>query len=229
MQSILIPLINPIDAKTAVTTASLPAADVSINGGVPVDRNSADPITYTGREPWWQVPLDDTDTNTSGGLLVSLYDPTQFLLGAAMGWVMEQAYFDAIFSTAKLLVDVRQIDGVNLATHLSGMMPSIIPPGTGVGQIALVAGKVPVIDQAETGSVVSSGSNTASSFDTTLTGGLANQHARKIILFTSGNLIRQIDRIASSGTDGVVTVENGFPAVPQAGDTFKLVSGITIG
>lgn len=76
-----------------------------------------------------------------------------------------------------------------------------------------------------TGSVVSNGSNSATTFKTDRTEGTNDYWKDALLLFTSGSLVGQVKKItAYDGTTKFVTFSAGFTGAPGAADTFQLVN-----
>lgn len=74
------------------------------------------------------------------------------------------------------------------------------------------------------GTVVSDGSNTSSTFKTDLTQA-TDYWKDTLLLFTTGSLINQVKKVTAfnSGTD-FITVSPAFTAAPTAGDRFILIN-----
>ena len=76
-----------------------------------------------------------------------------------------------------------------------------------------------------TGSVVTDGSNSASSFKTDLTETTDSYWVDALILFTSGNLAGQVKKVtAYDGTTKFISVGSSFTGTPSSGDRFLLVN-----
>lgn len=90
-------------------------------------------------------------------------------------------------------------------------------------------GALPVGSVAESvirpfGAVAADGSNTATTFKTTLTGATANHLKDGWISFIDGALATQVHKVLSSTTTGFVTMVNPFTATPTADDRFVFVN-----
>lgn len=94
----------------------------------------------------------------------------------------------------------------------------------GIGFNALAAGNLAQSAGSMMQGSVAAGTLQAASFTTGLTDVAANVYQGRIIVFTSGALIRQVGNIiAYSPTGGLITVGGPFTSAPSAADTFIIV------
>lgn len=75
-----------------------------------------------------------------------------------------------------------------------------------------------------TGSVVTDGSNTSSTFKTDLAATTTDYHKNALLLFTSGNRMDSPRKVSAfNGSTKFITVSEAFTGTPAAGDTFILL------
>ena len=87
---------------------------LSKNGGDIAARHSTDAITYD-ESGFYNVPLDATDTNTLGRLLVLVVSPGTHLPVWREFEVVAQNYYDSKYGSDKLQVDAVEISGSSTA------------------------------------------------------------------------------------------------------------------
>ena len=117
-----------------------------------------------------------------------------------------------------------------------GSPGTVDAPATGVGQsqgVDVAAIKTNVVSASNLeqslssmiqGAVTAIGTSTASKIYTDLSDAAANVYQGRIIIFTSGVLIRQVANILSyDETDNFLTVAGPFTAAPALADTFIIV------
>ncbi|WP_298827557.1 hypothetical protein [uncultured Piscinibacter sp.] len=104
------PFLDKADGVTEETGAS-PSVEVSKNHGAFAARNSASAITHDSNG-WFSVPLDTTDTNTLGPMVVKSDDSATFLPVWREFLVVPAVVYDALVAGSDTLqVDLTQIDG----------------------------------------------------------------------------------------------------------------------
>lgn len=103
------PFVDDADGKTAETALTISQADIRLskNGGDIAQTNSTSGATHD-ELGYYNVPLDTTDTNTLGRLMVAVSES-----GALPVWkdfvVVPANVFDSLFSTDKLDVNVAEM------------------------------------------------------------------------------------------------------------------------
>ena len=76
-----------------------------------------------------------------------------------------------------------------------------------------------------TGSVVTDGGNTSSTFKTDLTSSLTDQYKDNLFLFVTGTLAGQIKKVSAyNGSTKFITVSAAYTGTPSAGDKFVLIN-----
>jgi len=125
------PFLDDTDGKTAETGLTISQADIRLskNGGDFAQTNNSAGATHD-ENGWYDVPLDATDTNTPGRLIVAVHES-----GALPVWrefeVVPANVYDSLFSTDKLQVDVTQIGGdAQSATDLKDFADTGYDPST---------------------------------------------------------------------------------------------------
>ena len=109
------PFLDDTDGKTAETALTIAQADVQVskNGGAFAQKSETTSATHDA-DGWYKVPLDATDTNTSGVTTVQIA-----VAGALPVWincmVLPATVYDAFISTGNLLVDAVKISGSTTA------------------------------------------------------------------------------------------------------------------
>jgi hypothetical protein len=119
------PFVDDVDGKTAETGLSL-TVYLSKNGGLAAARNSAGAISHD-RDGYYRVPLDATDTGTTGALRIFAS-----AAGALPVWrdvtVVPAAVFDAVVAgTGRLDVNAAEIaaDAISAASLSAGAAAEI--------------------------------------------------------------------------------------------------------
>jgi len=109
------PFLDESDGKTAETGLTISQADIRLskNGAAFAQTNNAAGATHD-ENGWYGVPLDTTDTNTLGRLVVAIHES-----GALPVWkefmVVPANVWDSMFGTDKLQVDAVEVSGDSAA------------------------------------------------------------------------------------------------------------------
>jgi hypothetical protein len=155
----------------------------------------------------YTVPLDATDTNTLGQLVVGVYE-SGIMVSRADFMVVPANVWDSMFGADRLYVDVREINS----------------QATAANQLATSARSM------VTGTVTSTGhSPTTSAFKASdITEATDDHFIGRVAVFTSGNLIYQACAITdyTGSTTVFTTLPGGNPGLTEApanGDTFIIV------
>jgi len=135
---------------------------LSKNGGDIAARHSTDSITYD-ESGYYNVPLDATDTNTLGRLLVLVVNPGTHLPVWAEFMVVRQACWDWKYGSADLAVDATKISGSataadeleanigNLDELISTLLKAVYNLGVANASVAKVADGRTITSGTETG------------------------------------------------------------------------------
>ena len=105
------PFVDDTDGKTAETGLTISQADIRLSksGGAFAQTNDASGATHD-ENGWYYLQLDATDTNTLGPLQLAIHESGA--LPVFMEFMVVTAnWFDSMFSTDYLQVDVEQVDG----------------------------------------------------------------------------------------------------------------------
>lgn len=137
------PFVDAADGVTAEGSLTLSQADfrLSKNGGDIAQKNDATAGTHD-ELGFYDVPLDATDTNTLGRLLIAVSET-----GALPVWkeymVLPANVYDSLYGSDKLEVDVTTWNGTAVATPDTAGYPKVtIKDGTGTGELNLASGVV---------------------------------------------------------------------------------------
>lgn len=112
------PFLDETDGKTAETALTLAQADVRLskNGGNMAQKNEATSCTHD-ELGYYGCPVDTTDTNTLGRLMVMVHES-----GALPVWqefmVVPANVWDSLFGADYLQVDAVQIEGVDATNQI---------------------------------------------------------------------------------------------------------------
>jgi hypothetical protein len=200
------PFVDETDGKTAETALTISQSDVLVwkEGGTSLNAKS-DATAATHRSiGYYTVPLDATDTNTLGQLIVMVHESGALPVRHDFLVVKDHVY-DTFTGSDFLQVDVKQIASTGPAATKLAASAGTIVSGT-----------------------VEEAVNPASITDfecSDITEATADHYIGRVIIFTSGNLIYQATEI----TDYALVGSNGFFTVsamtepPSDGDTFVIV------
>jgi hypothetical protein len=150
----------------------------------------------------YTVPLDATDTNTLGQLIVGVYE-SGILVARNDYMVVPANVWDSMFGSDKLQVDAVELNSVAASAANLERSASVIVRGT----------------------VTNSGhSPTTTAFKASDITEATNDHfIGRVVVFTSGNLLRQATVITDyDGATSVYTV-SALTEAPVNGDTFVIV------
>jgi hypothetical protein len=201
------PFLDETDGKTAETALTISQADVLLwkQGGTTLaQKNEATSLTHRSNG-LYTCPIDTTDTNTLGILTVSVHESGALPIRQDYA-VVPANVFDSFASTDLLFADVKEL---NSAT-------------AGAINLALSAG---------VGMLVGTVDNTAHTPTTTefecddITEATADHFNGRIIVWTSGALIREVRRIddyAIASGRGHFTV-TAMTEAPANNDTLIIV------
>jgi hypothetical protein len=205
--SILVgPLVDSVDAtKEEGLTISSGEVYVWKEGGTSMGaKNDATAATHRGYGNY-TVPLDATDTNTLGQLVVSVFEAGIMVARHDYMVVPAQVYNSFILGTDLLQVDVEQIDGSTAAATRLSLSATQIIPG--------------VVD-----TTVNPTTTTYMESDT-ITEATADHYNGRIVIFTSGALEGQATDItdyALVGANGAFTM-SALTEAPSNNGTFIIV------
>jgi hypothetical protein len=150
----------------------------------------------------YTVPLDSTDTNTPGQLIVGVYE-AGIMVARSDFMVVPQQQWDSLFGSERLHVDVKEIASIAAAATKLGVSTNVMVQGT----------------------VTDSGhSPTTTAFKASdITEATDDHFIGRVVIFTSGNLIYQATSITDyTGSTSVYTVD-ALTEAPATGDTFVIV------
>lgn len=103
------PAVDKTDGVTA-ETALTPTIFLSKEGAAQAARSSAGAITHD-RDGYYRIPIDTTDTNTLGHLLLQFSDAATHLPVLEHFIVVTANVWDSLFGADKLEVDLLQVNG----------------------------------------------------------------------------------------------------------------------
>lgn len=137
------PFVDAADGVTAEGSLTLSQADfrLSKNGGNIAQKNDATAGTHD-ELGFYDVPLDATDTNTLGRLLIAVSEA-----GALPVWkeymVLPANAYDSLYGSDKLEVNVTTWNGTAVASPNTAGYPVVtVKDGTGTGEINTASGVV---------------------------------------------------------------------------------------
>ncbi|HUV95809.1 MAG TPA: hypothetical protein VMX14_13420 [Anaerolineae bacterium] len=139
------PFLDSTDGVTAEIALTIDQGDVHLskNGGAFENKNEATACTHDAEHNgWYTCPLDATDTNTAGVLILAVNEA-----GALPVWVefmiMPQQVWDSLFSTDKLQVHAAEItDGLITAAAIADAAIDIATFAADVGTTAVAANAI---------------------------------------------------------------------------------------
>lgn len=121
------PFIDDVDFKTLETGLTIAQADTKLskNGGATAQKNSPTSATHdVGDDGYYSIPLDATDTNTKGGLFLTV-DVAGALPQNEEFIVYDQQVYDAFFGSDQLEVDVTQWAGTTTTISDTSALPEV--------------------------------------------------------------------------------------------------------
>jgi hypothetical protein len=200
------PFVDSTDGNTAETALTITQSDVLVwkEGGTSLNaKNDATAATHRSIG-YYTVPLDATDTNTLGQLIVAVHESGALPVRHDFLVVKDHVY-DTFTGSDFLQVDVKQIASTGPAATKLAASAGTIVSGT--------------VDD-------SAGAPTTTVFEAAdITEATADHYIGRVIIFTSGNLIYQATEItdyALVGANGSFTV-SALTEAPSDGDTFVIV------
>lgn len=119
------PFLDATDGVTAETALTISQADVRLkkNAAAWAQKNEATSATHE-ENGWYEVPLNTTDTDTLGVLMIAVHES-----GALPVWhefmVVPANVYDSLFSTDLLQVDAREWLGGTIATPTVTGVPEV--------------------------------------------------------------------------------------------------------
>jgi hypothetical protein len=139
------PFLDETDGQTAETALTVSQADVLLwkQGGTTLaQKNESTSCTHRSNG-LYTCPVDATDTNTLGTLVVSVDESGAAPIRQDYTVVAANVY-DSLFGSGDVLdVSVTQWTGTNVATpDTAGYVKSTLKNGTGTGEVALTSGNV---------------------------------------------------------------------------------------
>ena len=179
------PFLDATDGVTSETALTISQSDVLLwkEGGTTLaQKNEATSCTHRSNG-LYTCPLNTTDTNTLGTLVVSVSESGALPIRLDYEVIPANVYDSMILGTDMLEVDVSQIDGVDEHVEKLAASVNVIAYGT-VDNTAFTA--------------------TTTALDTSsITDAASNHWVGRILVFGNGTLARQATRItASSLTSG---------------------------
>jgi hypothetical protein len=201
---VLGPFVDETDGKTAETGLTISQSDVLVwkEGGTSFNaKNEATAATHRSNG-CYTAPLDATDTNTLGQLIVSVHE-TGALPVRHDYLVVKDHVYDTFCGSDFLQVDMKQIaSSTAAATKLNQSAGTI------------VAGTVTNSGHTPTTTALKASDITEATDD---------HFIGRVIIFTSGNLIYQATSITDyTGATSVYTYD-ALTEAPSNGDTFVIV------
>lgn len=136
------PFLDSTDGVTAETALTISQADVRLkkNAGAWAQKNDANAATHE-ENGWYEVPLNATDTNTLGLLVVAVNET-----GALPVWreflVVPANVYDSFFSTDLLQVDLTQISGSNVNTNAAQLGVNVVQVGSTIQTAGDIIGRI---------------------------------------------------------------------------------------
>jgi hypothetical protein len=201
------PFVDKTDGNTAETGLTLTQSDIQVwkEGGTNLNaKNESTAATHAGLGCYY-VPLNATDTNTLGQLIVAVHESAEALPVRHDFLVVKDHVYDTFCGSDFLQVDVKQIASTGPAATKLAASAGTIVSGT-------------VDDSANT--------PTTTVFEAAdITEATADHYIGRVIIFTSGNLIYQATEItdyALVGANASFTV-TAMTEAPSDGDTFVIV------
>jgi hypothetical protein len=198
------PFVDETDGRTAETALTIAQTDALVwkQGGAGFSaKNSSSAATHRS-SGCYTLPLDATDTNTLGQLILSI-DEHGALPVRHDFQVVPANVWDSLFGSASLAVNATSIAGVSAAASRLALSAGTIIPGT----------------------VTDSGhSPTTSAFKASDITEATNDHfIGRVVIFTSGALLNQATVITDYvGSTSVYTVA-AMTEAAASGDTFIIV------
>lgn len=200
------PMVDETDGQTPETALTISQTDVLLwkQGGTGFSSKNESTAATHRSNGCYTVPLDATDTNTLGQLIVSV-DEAGALPVRHDFQVVPANVWDSLFSTDKLQVDAVELNSVAASAAKLERSASVIFTGT------------------VTHTPNASTTTTFESSD--ITTATADFWIGRVVIFTSGSLAGQATSItdyALNGSNGLFTVD-ALTSGPAAGVTFVIV------
>ena len=198
------PFVDETDGRTAETALTISQTDALVwkQGGAGFSAKSSSSAATHRSNGCYTLPLDATDTNTLGQLIVSI-DEAGALPVRHDFQVVPANVWDSLFGSSSLAVDATSISGsATAALRLRTSALTIVP-----------------------GTVTDSGhSPTTTEFKASDITEATNDHfIGRVVIFTSGALLHQATVITDYvGSTSVYTVA-ALTEAPASGDTFIIV------
>lgn len=198
------PMVDEVDGKTAETGLTISQSDVLVwkEGGTGFSAKNESTSATHRSNGCYTVPVDATDTNTLGQLIVSVHE------GGALPvrhdfQVVPANVWDSLFSTDKLQVDTVELNSVAASAANLEKSASVIVRGTVTN-----SGHTPTTTAFKAGDI---------------TEATDDHFIGRVVIFTSGNLLRQATVITDYvGSTSVYTTE-ALTEAPSNNDTFVIV------
>ena len=200
------PMVDETDGKTAETALTISQSDVLLwkQGGAGMSAKSEASGAMHRSNGCYTVPLDGTDTNTLGQLILSVHEAGALPVRHDFE-VVPANVWDSMFSTDKLQVDAVELNSVAASAVNLERSASVIRTGTT--------------------------DNTAFSATTTIletssiTEATADHYKGRVIIFTSGALLDQATSISaySLATGRGRFTYAALTEAPPNGSTFVIV------
>ena len=197
------PLVDSTDAS-AETGLTISQSEVLLwkQGGTGFSAKNESTAATHRSYGMYTVPLDATDTNTLGQLIVGVYE-SGILVARHDYMVVPANVWDSMFGADLLYTDVKELNSVSASASKLERSASVIVAGT----------------------VTDSGhSPTTTEFKASdITEATDDHFIGRVVIFTSGALLRQATVITDyTGSTSVYTVE-AMTEAPASGDTFVIV------
>lgn len=221
------PFVDDTDGKTAETGLTISQGDVLLwkQGGTTLAQKTEATSATHRSNGLYTVPLDTTDTNTLGQLIVSVNESGALPVRHDFQVVTANVW-DSLFSTDVLDVSVTQWLGTAAATPTVAGVPE-------VDITHMAGGTANVLNLNASASTIVRGTvdNSAHTPSATefeaddITTAAADFYNGRLIIFTSGSLANQAARIndySKVGSNGHFTVST-LTSAPANNDTFVIV------
>ena len=197
------PLVDSADAS-AETGLTITQSEVLLwkEGGAGFSaKNDATSATHRSYG-LYTVPLDATDTNTLGKLVVGVYE-LGILVSRHDFMVVPANVWDSMFSTDKLQVDAVELNSVAASAANLERSASVIVRGTVTN-----SGHTPTTTEFKASDITEA----------------TNDHfIGRVVVFTSGALLRQATVIEDYTGATSVYLVTALTEAPKSGDTFVIV------
>ena len=222
------PFVDDTDGKTAETGLTISQGDVLLwkQGGTTLAQKTEATSATHRSNGLYTVPLDTTDTNTLGQLIVSVNESGALPVRHDFQVVTANVW-DSLFSTDKLEVDVAQWLGTAAATPTVAGVPEVdmTHMAGGTANVLNLNASASTIIRGTVDNSAHSPTNTEFESDD-ITTATADFYNGRLVIFTSGSLAGQAARIndyAKVGSNGHFTVSTLAGSAPANNDTFVIV------